>query len=66
MHISVTAMATDSVVTAQSVANKFTVMYISLLHKCELAVTAVSMVTAVTPLSSSSLLHRRHFTSPTH
>ena len=59
MHISVTAMATDSAATALSVATIFTVVCISLSHWCahhchtnvNIAVTALSVDTAQTAVT---------------
>ena len=65
MHISVTAMTTDSGVTALSVATTLTVMCTSLSHyyehRCHNAVSChrchTSVHSNVTALSSPSLLH---------
>ena len=57
MHISATAMATDSAATALSVATTFTVMA----HRCHtnvnIVATALSVDTAVTAMSVPQLSH---------
>ena len=57
MHISATAMATDSAATALSVATTFTVMA----HRCHtnvnIVATALSVDTAVTAMSVPPLSH---------
>ena len=67
MHISVTVMATDSAVTALSVATTFTMICTSMFHKCghycHSAVSChrchTSVHSNVTALSLPSLLHGR-------
>ena len=59
MHISVTAMATDSAVTALSVATTFTMICTSMFHNVDIIVTALSVVTDVT-LVCTVMLQRCH------
>ena len=65
MHISVTAMATNSAVTAVSVATTFTVECTSLSDtNVNIAVTALSVDTAVTALPVPPLAAERSQLSP--